>query len=77
MDLKATIKDVIASIVGSAACVYTGQPFDTIKVLLACLFAYLLTYLLINLLIWLRIHLFTNVLAHSHSFTLFIQLFIK
>jgi solute carrier family 25 ornithine transporter 2/15 len=26
------IKDVFASIVGSAACVYTGQPFDTIKV---------------------------------------------
>jgi hypothetical protein len=25
-------KDVLASIVGSAACVYTGQPFDTIKV---------------------------------------------
>eukprot|EP01038_Epipyxis_sp_PR26KG_P005247 gene5247-7292_t len=25
-------KDVISSIVGSAACVYTGQPFDTIKV---------------------------------------------
>ena len=32
MDYKATIKDVIASVVGSAACVYTGQPFDTIKV---------------------------------------------
>ena len=25
-------KDVVASVVGSAACVYTGQPFDTIKV---------------------------------------------
>jgi hypothetical protein len=25
-------KDVLASIVGSTACVYTGQPFDTIKV---------------------------------------------
>jgi hypothetical protein len=25
-------KDVLASIVGSVACVYTGQPFDTIKV---------------------------------------------
>eukprot|EP01036_Dinobryon_divergens_P004766 gene4766-6324_t len=25
-------KDVFASIVGSAACVYTGQPFDTVKV---------------------------------------------
>lgn len=27
-----TSKDVLASIVGSAACVYTGQPFDTVKV---------------------------------------------
>ena len=27
-----TIKDVLASLVGSAACVYSGQPFDTIKV---------------------------------------------
>lgn len=26
------IKDVVASCVGSAACVYSGQPFDTIKV---------------------------------------------
>ena len=26
------IKDVLASCVGSAACVYSGQPFDTIKV---------------------------------------------
>ena len=25
-------KDVLASIVGSTACVYTGQPFDTVKV---------------------------------------------
>jgi hypothetical protein len=25
-------KDILASIVGSAACVYTGQPFDTVKV---------------------------------------------
>ena len=32
MDIKATVKDVIASVVGSAACVYTGQPFDTVKV---------------------------------------------
>ena len=24
-------KDVFSSIVGSAACVYTGQPFDTVK----------------------------------------------
>ena len=32
MDIKATIKDVVASVVGSAACVYTGQPFDTVKV---------------------------------------------
>lgn len=31
-NLFETAKDVIASIVGSAACVYTGQPFDTIKV---------------------------------------------
>jgi hypothetical protein len=27
-----TFKDVLASIVGSTACVYTGQPFDTVKV---------------------------------------------
>ena len=27
-----TLKDVVASVVGSAACVYTGQPFDTVKV---------------------------------------------
>lgn len=26
------LKDMLASIVGSAACVYTGQPFDTVKV---------------------------------------------
>lgn len=26
------LKDVLASVVGSAACVYTGQPFDTVKV---------------------------------------------
>lgn len=26
------VKDVIASVAGSAACVYCGQPFDTIKV---------------------------------------------
>ncbi len=25
-------KDIISSVVGSAACVYTGQPFDTVKV---------------------------------------------
>ena len=25
------VKDVCSSIVGSAACVYTGQPFDTVK----------------------------------------------
>jgi hypothetical protein len=25
------IKDVSSSVVGSAACVYSGQPFDTIK----------------------------------------------
>ena len=30
------VKDVIASVVGSAACVYTGQPFDTIKVRMQC-----------------------------------------
>ena len=29
---KESAKDVMASIIGSAACVYTGQPFDTIKV---------------------------------------------
>lgn len=28
----AAFKDAIASVVGSAACVYTGQPLDTIKV---------------------------------------------
>lgn len=27
-----TVKDIVASAVGSAACVYTGQPFDTVKV---------------------------------------------
>jgi len=27
-----TLKDVTASFVGSAACVYSGQPFDTVKV---------------------------------------------
>mgnify|MGYP000103134679 CR=1 FL=1 len=32
MSLKDSIKDVIASIIGSTACVYTGQPFDTVKV---------------------------------------------
>lgn len=26
------LKDIVASVVGSAACVYTGQPFDTVKV---------------------------------------------
>lgn len=30
--IKESTKDVLASIVGSAACVYTGQPFDTVKV---------------------------------------------
>lgn len=30
--VKESSKDVLASIVGSAACVYTGQPFDTVKV---------------------------------------------
>ena len=30
--IKESAKDVLASIVGSAACVYTGQPFDTVKV---------------------------------------------
>lgn len=29
---KEILKDVFASIIGSASCVYTGQPFDTIKV---------------------------------------------
>ena len=29
-------KDVLASAIGSAACVYTGQPFDTIKVRMQC-----------------------------------------
>ncbi|CAN0519395.1 unnamed protein product, partial [Scytosiphon promiscuus] len=28
----AAAKDVVSSIFGSAACVYTGQPLDTIKV---------------------------------------------
>lgn len=31
-----SIKDVSASIIGSALCVYTGQPFDTIKVRIQC-----------------------------------------
>lgn len=29
---KETTSDVVASVVGSAACTYTGQPFDTMKV---------------------------------------------
>lgn len=29
---KETICDIVASVVGSAACTYTGQPFDTMKV---------------------------------------------
>ena len=32
MESAHVIKDVIASCVGSAACVYSGQPFDTVKV---------------------------------------------
>lgn len=32
MSTKDSIKDVLASTIGSAACVYTGQPFDTVKV---------------------------------------------
>lgn len=32
LNWKETTSDIIASIVGSAACVYTGQPFDTVKV---------------------------------------------
>jgi len=31
-EISEALKDVFASIVGSAACVYSGQPFDTIKV---------------------------------------------
>ena len=27
-----SVKDVVASVVGAAACCYTGQPFDTVKV---------------------------------------------
>ena len=30
--IRESSKDILASIVGSAACVYTGQPFDTVKV---------------------------------------------
>jgi len=30
--IREAAKDVLSSIVGSALCVYTGQPFDTIKV---------------------------------------------
>ena len=26
------IKDILASTIGSTACVFTGQPFDTVKV---------------------------------------------
>ena len=56
MDLKATIKDVFASIVGSAACVYTGQPFDTVKVPIA----YFITRSFDRLLTWLLICSFTH-----------------
>ena len=31
-DAKEIIKDMLAGFVSSAACVYTGQPFDTVKV---------------------------------------------
>ena len=30
--VRESSKDVLASIFGSSACVYTGQPFDTVKV---------------------------------------------
>lgn len=30
--LRESAKDVLASVVGAAACCYTGQPFDTVKV---------------------------------------------
>ena len=36
LDPREIIKDMVASFVGSAACVYTGQPFDTVKVRLQC-----------------------------------------
>lgn len=36
LDIKEIVKDMVASFVGSAACVYTGQPFDTVKVKLQC-----------------------------------------
>jgi solute carrier family 25 (mitochondrial ornithine transporter) member 2/15 len=32
LNIKETICDILASVIGSAACVYSGQPFDTIKV---------------------------------------------
>jgi hypothetical protein len=30
------LRDIASSVFGTAACVYTGQPFDTIKVRLQC-----------------------------------------
>lgn len=30
------LRDIVSSVFGTAACVYTGQPFDTIKVRLQC-----------------------------------------
>jgi solute carrier family 25 (mitochondrial ornithine transporter) member 2/15 len=36
MNSSESLKDILASIIGSAACVYTGQPFDTIKVRMQC-----------------------------------------
>mmetsp|Transcript_26138 Transcript_26138/g.26366 ORF Transcript_26138/g.26366 Transcript_26138/m.26366 type:complete len:291 (-) Transcript_26138:102-974(-) len=32
LNIIESIKDIVASIAGSAACVYSGQPFDTVKV---------------------------------------------
>lgn len=32
LDFREIAKDFVSSFVGSAACVYTGQPFDTVKV---------------------------------------------
>jgi hypothetical protein len=31
-DMREIVKDLISSVAGSSACVYTGQPFDTVKV---------------------------------------------
>ena len=39
-EFRETAKDVFASFIGASACVYTGQPFDTVKVRLQHRFAF-------------------------------------